>query len=466
MNKENVLVGISEAGEHAFFLHGTYTANGQSCSGLHTVRAQNGMMEWGGQLFHRLVFTPQDDLSYFTLPHVTIGLQFHWQQEETQNFRGSLLFKMTAAGKISLVNDVSIQDYLKSVVSSEMNADAPLEFVKAQAIVARSWLMAQKQHRYKHINSSQPVQLQDEAGLETYAYIRWYNQESHTGFDVCADDHCQRYQGFGRENATAVAAVESTADLVLSYEGQLCDARFSKCCGGIMESFDTCWEDVQIPYLRSKHDFVEQPSGTRPSTSSFPSDAALHTPHSQLEASMLKDGCNEMPEDIARQWIMSSPSSFCNVNESAFLSRILNHYDTKTVDFFRWSVTYARERLTSIVNAKLPMPIGRLLDIVPLQRGASGRLSRIRLVGSERSVEFGKELEIRRVLSESHLLSSAFIVEQQSDHFVLHGAGWGHGVGLCQIGAARMAEAGYSSGAILLHYFPNSTLTTFHMLNL
>ena len=327
----------------------------------------------------------------FTLHKVLIGKQFHWQQEEDQTFAGSLRL-LPDGDQLIAINDVPLEAYVASVISSEMNAQAPLELLKAHAVISRTWCMAQLQ--------AKPYRPAPAQGL-----VRWYDHTGHTHFDVCADDHCQRYQGISRLTPSAQAAVEATSGLVLTYDGQLCDTRFSKCCGGTTELFSTCWADVDYPYL--------QPV----------------------------------------------PCPFCGQASIDLIRRSLNNYDLPTTDFHDWQVFYTREELSALVARKGQFSIGLLLHLQPLRRGASGRISLLSLVGTEGTVEVGKELEIRRLLSPSHLLSSAFEVEETEDGFLLRGHGWGHGVGLCQIGAAQMAEEGYSYEQILAHYYPGTTLT-------
>ena len=327
----------------------------------------------------------------FTLHHVPIGKQFHWQQEEDQTFMGSLRL-LPDGDQLIAINDVPLETYVASVISSEMNAQAPLELLKAHAVISRTWCMAQLQ--------AKPYRSAPAQGL-----VRWYDHTGHTHFDVCADDHCQRYQGIRRLTPSAREAAEATCHLVLTYQGQLCDTRFSKCCGGTTERFSTCWADVDFPYL--------QPV----------------------------------------------PCPFCGRATPSLLHRCLNSYDLSMTAFHDWQVFYTREELSALVARKGQFSIGLLLHLQPLRRGASGRISLLRLVGTEGMVEVGKELEIRRLLSPSHLLSSAFEVEETADGFLLRGHGWGHGVGLCQIGAAQMAEEGYSYEQILAYYYPGTTLT-------
>lgn len=350
-----------------------------------------------GEKYKELLFIPNHDISTFTLFNVVIGINFHWQRFENQTFHGALKF-VVDGDKIQAINILSVEEYLVSVISSEMNASAPLEFLKAHTVIARSWLLAQ------HGN--------------------------HELFDVCADDHCQRYQGLVRQTSTTVrTAVESTLGIVMMYDDDICDARYSKCCGGATELFETCWEDVPHPYLIGKRDSKER--FTLPDLSQ---------------------------EDNAREWIMSCPESFCNTNDKTILSHVLNTYDQETKNFYRWKVEYTEEELSLLIQRKTGIDFGIIEDLIPLERGTSGRICELKIVGSKHTETIGKELKIRHALSESHLYSSAFIVDKKQNGdkivFCLHGAGWGHGVGLCQIGAAVMGSQGYTFDEILEHYYP------------
>lgn len=353
----------------------------------------------------------------FLLKNVTIGRSFHWERREDQRFAGRLRIVKHGGMEIA-VNDIDVEEYLVSVISSEMKADLPFEALKAHAVISRGWVLNQKLSK----NRNQDGMVDNDREI-----IRWYDNNDHKLFDVCADDHCQRYQGITRATSPRVrAAVEATRGRVLLYRGKLCDARFSKCCGGVMEQFSTCWGDEEHPYLK----------GGRDAASSFVPDLGN--------------------EDAARRWILSRPDSYCNVRDEALLHKIMNSYDCETADFYRWSLEYSREELSDIVCRKSGRRLGLISDLIPLSRGVSGRISRLRIVGEEGELVVGKELEIRRILSESHLYSSAFVVDKHSGGFTLRGAGWGHGVGLCQIGAAVMAGNGCSCDEILAHYYPGS----------
>ena len=332
----------------------------------------------------------------FSLHGVTIGKEFHWQQQETQTFQGSLLLRIID-GELHAINRIPIEDYLTSVIASEMSGTSSAELLKAHAIISRSWLLAQL--------AASPLPLLKRGRGEG---IRWYDREAHTHFDVCADDHCQRYQGVSRKVTPQVhEAIRATRGIVLSYEGEVCDARFSKCCGGITELYESCWDDTPHPYLSVVHD------------------------------------------------------PFCNTDDPKILSEVLNHYDQST-DFYRWTVEYTRSELSELVRRRNGFDYGDILDLIPIERGPSGRIVRLQIVGTKATRIIGKELEIRRTLSESHLYSSAFEVEKRETSFVLHGSGWGHGVGLCQIGAAVMGAQGYRFDEILHHYYPNAELTEWY----
>lgn len=380
-----------------------------------------------------ILLIPEDPAaSSFTLHAVTIGVDFHWQRKEDQVFRGSL--KIIREGEmITAVNVISIEEYLASVISSEMSASASEEFLKAHAVISRSWLLAQIAKRGgqgsagKHFNSYTHNENE---------IIRWYDREDHLNFDVCADDHCQRYQGITRASTRVVTEViEKTSGEVLTYNGTICDTRFYKCCGGLTELFENVWEPVNHPYLQRVIDNPVVPEG-------FSTD--------------MKD------EEAVSRWICGNPEAFCNTKNREILSQVLNDYDQETNDFFRWKVSYDQAELSELVKNRTGIDFGSIINLVPVERGASGRIIRLKIEGTLRTMIIGKELEIRKALSKSHLYSSCFVVERRVDGedvaFTLHGAGWGHGVGLCQIGAAVMGAKGYSYRQILEHYFPGSKL--------
>ena len=408
-----VSVGIVGAESITFTLNG-YGEDGSS----RTATIHNGLIQYDGKAHTRLCFKPQSPDDSFSLMDVVIGVNFHWQRLETQTFRGSLRL-LADGGKIWAINDLPVEDYLESVISSEMSAQSSLPLLMAHAVISRSWLMSQ-------IDGNTAPNTQASHGD---AFIRWYDHTDHTLFDVCADDHCQRYQGITKETSPNVAeAIRRTRGELLTYGDEICDARFSKCCGGAMEEFQYCWDDTPKPYLKGIGDTPEE---TIP-------DLTV--------------------EENARQWILSSPKSFCNTTDKRILSQVLNDYDQETTDFYRWRVSYTQEELSKLVEKKLGAGLGTITDMRPLKRGTSGRICELRITGTKKTIVVGKELEIRRALSESHLYSSAFVVEKQGDTFTLIGAGWGHGVGLCQIGAAVMGDKGYAYDEILRHYYPGTEI--------
>jgi len=397
MEEPDVTVGIVSGQKVVFELNGSYMAKGETLVGMQTVELAEGGLLWRGQNYRELRFQPQDEEASFTLHDVTIGVGFHWERQEKQTFRGTLRL-VVEADKVVAINELPVEQYLESVISSEMSATSSPELLKAHAVISRSWLLCQMENRKKEGRDK---------GNSFFSFVkkddellRWYDREDHTLFDVCADDHCQRYQGITRASSPAVAeAIKATRGQVLMSENELCDARFSKCCGGQTEEFQYCWENIKKPYLVS----------------------------------------------------VSDP--FCHTNDRRILSQVLNDYDQETPDFYEWTVEYSQEELSELVNRKTKLDLGDITDMIPLDRGKSGRIWRLQLVGTKRSFIIGKELEIRRALSETHLYSSAFDVEKRDNRFILHGHGWGHGVGLCQIGAAVMGEKGYDYDDILLYYY-------------
>ena len=419
-------VGILRATEIKFDLIGDFCSDAPFVASGNVVSMVDGKQCLNGNPFDTLHFYPQSADARFLLHDVVIGVGFHWQRKEDQCFTGELLF-IVEEGEVRAVNRLPVEDYLVSVISSEMSATSSLELLRAHTIISRSWLYAQLQRGCVVRQGTLGWESDDEI-------IRWYAREDHTLFDFCADDHCQRYQGVTRAaNPNVVRAVQDTSDIVLKYDGKVCDARFSKCCGGVTERFSACWENEDFPYLEAFRD---------------------------------SDGGEPLPdltsESVAREWIESVPASFCSSGSKEVLSQVLNGYDQETNDFYRWTVRYTQEQLTELVKERSGIDFGEIIDLQPVERAASGRLVRMRVVGSKRSVVVGKELEIRRWLSASHLYSSAFVVDKVDKDgvisFVLKGAGWGHGVGLCQIGAAVMGEKGYSYVEILSHYYPGAVL--------
>lgn len=425
-----IKVGIMAAKEIRFCLNDSYTDGRSSFEGEISISAVQGRLSWNGVLIDSLTLKPNDHGATFTLHDVTIGIGFHWERREEQTFSGQLKF-IIEDGLVWAINILPVEDYLTSVISSEMKPTASREFLRAHAVISRSWVLAQLRSPYHKADESKPIS--NDHILNRI--IKWYDHDQHTLFDVCADDHCQRYQGRTRIiSAAAQAAVKDTFGQTLVSEGHLCDARFSKCCGGITEQFETCWQDEHKPYLVALRD-------------------------SSINEGALPD---LTVEKNARQWILSDPKSFCNSADGNILSESLNGYDLETPDFYRWTVEYTTAQISDIFRRKSGLDIGDIVDLRPIKRGPSGRIYELEIEGTKSTVTIGKELEIRRTLSESHLFSSAFVIEKTQEGFTLKGAGWGHGVGLCQIGAAVMAAKGYTYREILKHYYPHTTLGRFY----
>lgn len=430
-----VSVGIVSGDEIRFQLNGTYTIGNKEVTGKQIVKFKDGQILWDSLLYQELCFTPQNDDISFTLEDVTIGVDFHWERKEAQTFLGKLRF-VVDGDKLWAINELPVERYLASVISSEMSATSSLELLKAHAVISRSWLLVQMRRR-KAIEmgiqtASAPVKVSDEEG------VVWYDSDAHTLFDVCADDHCQRYQGITKATSPHVEeAIKATRGQLLMNGKEICDARFSKCCGGVLEEYEYCWDNTHKPYLLSVVD--NAPLGTAPTID-------------------LTD------EKTAQEWILSSPEAFCNTKDTAILGQVLNNYDQETQDFYRWTVDFTQSELAELIRRKSGLDFGEIIDLQPLERGKSGRITRLKIVGTKLTRIIGKELEIRRTLSESHLYSSAFVVERSEvvngvpQHFRLIGAGWGHGVGLCQIGAAVMGEKGYRYDEILHHYYQTAAI--------
>jgi stage II sporulation protein D len=438
-NVPEIKVGILTGGEISFTLNGLFHNNSLKIniegrwsarlSGTRIILQSNSRIletENGFQL------DPVEEENTFTLHNVTIGVNFHWQRKENQTFKGSIKLIAEETG-ITAVNCVSIEYYLMSVISSEMSATSSIELLKAHAVTSRSWLLAQ-------ISKSKKTSKAEREYLTSFRteseIVRWYDREEHQNYDVCADDHCQRYQGITRASTQAVEeAVKSTFGEVLTFEGEICDARYSKCCGGVTEQFENVWEPGIHHYLRKVIDNPGSPTG-------FDTDLSGNEP--------------------AKKWINGYPEAFCNTSDKAILTQVLNDYDQETNDFFRWKVVYMRDEISEIVKSRTGIDFGTITDIIPLERGTSGRIIRLRITGTKNTMVIGKELEIRKALSKTHLFSSCFFVKKlpkgDDIRFVIRGAGWGHGVGLCQIGAAVMGSRGYSYREIVKHYFTDAKL--------
>ena len=415
--------------------------------GVRKAVMREGKIEYDGALYDELYFEARTLSTMFAEPsfvmhNVTIGVNFHWERQEIQKFAGALKI-IVSKGKLVAINVIGVEDYLLSVISSEMSAAADEEFLKAHAVISRSWVMAQLASTKNSHKAEVPDEICSTPALVSHLdatlykteshsndghieYVKWYDRDDHDLFDVCADDHCQRYQGLTRAVGQKVRKIiDATWGEVLKYDGKLCDARFSKCCGGRMERFSVCWDDKDYDYLQSLPDTPAQQDGVR---------------------------------------------AFCDTSDKEILAKVLNNYDQETVDFYRWTEVYDREDLSALIEERSGISLGQVICLEPLERGQSGRISKLKIVGSERTMVVGKELEIRRILSKSHLKSSAFEVEYLAEDgsrvkpsenwasLVLKGSGWGHGVGLCQIGAAVMATEGYDYRQILNHYYPGAVL--------
>ena len=416
----DVTVGIVSAQKIHFSLNKPYLAKGEKVLGEQVVEFSEGGVLWNGNQYSQLTFHPQSADASFSLSDVTIGVNFHWERKETQTFLGTLRF-VVESDKIVAINELPVEKYLESVISSEMSATSSLELLKAHAVISRSWLLAQMKKRREVA----------ESGNNFFSFtkkedmlIRWYDREDHTLFDVCADDHCQRYQGITKETSPHVAeAIRQTKGQILMDGEEICDARFSKCCGGITEEFQYCWEDTPKTYLTAVRDIALGVEHTLP---------------------------NLTNEEEAEKWIRFNPPAFCNTQDKKILSEVLNDYDQETVNFYRWKETLSQEKLQQLIADKLKMDLGAILDMKAVERGKSGRISKLQIIGTEKTFTIGKELEIRRTLSDSHLLSSAFVVDKYDKDE--------QGVGLCQIGAAVMGEQGYHYDAILLHYYQGAEI--------
>ncbi len=432
-SEPSVNVGIALYTSLKFELKGTFLLNEKPVKpGLYEATIESGLISTSFSTGSKAInLKPESNHSTFVLKKVTIGIGFHWEKHEDQEFEGELILQ-PENGKIRAVNRVLLETYLESVISSEMSAMNDPGLLQTHAIVSRSWLLAQiiKPDESKQAQKSGSHGKTNERG-EVDEIIRWYDREDHTTFDVCADDHCQRYQGITKVvSENAKKAVEATRGRVLVFNNEICDARFSKCCGGISEDFGKVWQPVHVPYLTAVRDLPG----------------------------------NELPSDTdAEDFILSSPGSFCKTNDAEVLKQVLVDFDRSTHDFYRWKVKYTQAEIGELIKRKSGFDFGKIQNLVPLERGKSGRIIRLKIIGTKRTMVVGKELEIRKWLSESHLYSSAFVVERlfeddsdRPSHFILHGAGWGHGVGMCQIGAAVMCREGYQSDEVLRHYYPGA----------
>ncbi|MGE5394011.1 MAG: SpoIID/LytB domain-containing protein [Candidatus Saccharibacteria bacterium] len=440
MNEPQLSIGIMAHSEIIFRLNETYllAPNGTPYEAIHKVNYREGKLWLNDELVeeNELLFEPvRYREASFELNDVVIGINFHWQRKEDQQFKGSLKI-IVEDEKLRAINIIPLEDYLVSVISSEMSATSSLELLKAHAITSRSWLLAQIE---KSKQFQEPGKGHNPITITPEEYIRWYDREEHENFDVCADDHCQRYQGITRQSTPLVEqAIAETRGMLLMNEDSICDARYSKSCGGMTETFENVWEPEEHPYLQSVVDNAFMPDGY---------DADL------------------TDEEASERWIRNSPDAFCNTNDREILRQVLNDYDQETKDFYRWKLSYKQDVLAELIARKSGKDFGAIVDLIPVERGKSGRLNKLKIVGTKLTLIIGKELEIRKTLSESHLYSSAFVIDKHNvvnnipQEIILTGAGWGHGVGLCQIGAAMMGAKGYKYDEILMHYFPGARIS-------
>jgi len=424
-------VGILSSATIQIQLNGSFAAsNFKNYSGPHEIKLRNGAIQFDGNQYSELSFSPQHIDDNFDIIDVVIGIGFHWERKENQRFKGDLKI-IIENNKLTAINRIDVEDYLTSVISSEMSATASNELLKAHAVISRSWLLHPLQDK-KLCQSASTIEQTESK------FIKWYERDAHSHFDVCADDHCQRYQGITRATTLAVEkAIEATRGEVLMYDNSICDARFSKSCGGISETFENCWAPINHPYLSKVID------------------------NKKVDAEYKLEMTVELN---AEKWIRNSPTAFCNTSDKKILAQVLNNYDQETTDFYRWKVVYTQSEIYELIARKSGIDFGEIIDLIPVLRGESGRLIELKIIGTKRTLTVGKELEIRKWLSNSHLYSSAFVVDKINvvndipQQFTLTGAGWGHGVGLCQIGAAVMGEKGYNYKEILLHYFSGAKL--------
>jgi SpoIID/LytB domain protein len=441
INKEpEISVGILTEEKIVFELYGDFKTTGlkQSFSGRFNaeVNEQRIICRKGEEkieISDEIVFKPADEnTDSFLIKDVIIGVKFHWERKEKQRFTGSLKLKRVE-NKIVVINILPVEKYLTSVISSEMSSKSSIQLLKSHAIVSRSWILAQLEKSITSKNKNYQTHFESESEL-----IKWYDRGEHLLFDVCADDHCQRYQGITKIfSNTALTAIDETRGIVLIFNNNICDTRYSKSCGGVTESFNNVWEQKEYKYLSSVVDYKYYPENFN---------------------------LNFSDENIARKWIKGNPSGYCNTSDQKILSQVLVDFDQETKDFYRWKIEYTQKELSGIIKSKSNIDFGDIVDIVPVERGDSSRLIKIKIIGTKKTLIIGKELEIRRILSQSHLYSSAIIIDKSDirdnipQKFIISGAGWGHGVGLCQIGAAVMASIGYQFDEILLHYFKDAKL--------
>jgi SpoIID/LytB domain protein len=437
----NISVGILTEEKITFELYGDFKAEGlkENFSGRFNAEISQSRIicSRGGnekiEISDEILFEPTDkDTDSFLIRDVVIGIDFHWERKEKQRFLGALKLKKDN-NKIVVINILPIEKYLLSVISSEMSSKSSIQLLKSHAIVSRSWVLSQLEKAKALKDKSNQTEFESEDEI-----IKWYDREGHDLYDVCADDHCQRYQGIAKIfSDSAITAVNETKGIILIYDNEICDTRYSKCCGGVTESFENVWEPKEYKYLSSIVDYKYYPENF---------------------------DLNFSREDVSEKWIKGEPAAYCNTSDQKILQQVLLNFDQETTDFYRWKVEYTQSEISSLIKSKTEIDFGEIVDFIPVERGNSARLIKLKIVGTKKTLIFGKELVIRKILSPSHLYSSAIIIDKIDiqnkipQKFIIWGAGWGHGVGLCQIGAAIMASLGHLFDEILLHYFKDAKL--------
>ncbi len=343
----------------------------------------------------RVSCVPRRQDSPFYLHDIPIGRGFHWERHERLSYRGELHLFASRGDGLTAMNRIPLETYIRSTVFSEMGPDLPDAFLAAQAVAARSTVLATANRHHRG-----------------------------EGFHLCNDDHCQCYQGVLREPQVISPALGETEGEILVSNGRPVDARYAKCCGGVSETYEAVWGGEGHPY------FISRPCG-------------------EFETADLTQ------EQNMQEFLSQRAPAFCNDELHAYPER------WREESYFRWQREYNASELQTLIEAKVGIEVGTVRELRPIKRGASGRILILEIVGSKQTLRIYRELEIRRVLFLSHLPSSCFIVETEGkgpDKFRLIGAGWGHGVGLCQLGAAAMAHKGRSKQRILEHYYPETKL--------
>lgn len=353
-----------------------------------------------------VVYTPLHEDSRLSLLNLKIGKEFHWQQTVEALLPGTVKVRLSPAGEWQTINSLPLEKYLQCVIGSEMNPAAPEEFLKAHCIISRSWALGKIRRTHKAGGN--------DAMFSDNCISAWEDTADHSGFDVCSDDHCQRYQGLSDMPSKIKKIVKDTEGMVLTdAEGNLADTRYSKCCGGKTELFSTCWQETDYPYLISQID-----------------------PYCDL-------------------------SSLSAQKREKLLRDCFRRYDTSATISNEWELTVSRDEIRNRLSNLFGKETGDVIDMKVETRGLSGRAKGLLIKCESGDYHIGKELTIRRLLSKDCLRSSLFDITLLSDdNFRIKGKGWGHGVGLCQTGAARMALEGASFHEILSFYYPGTKITT------